>query len=86
MTDALPPVSLRLLALYPKKLGSGAAGARGPERASLRRPLLGRFAAAFGADLSEAERPLEEYACFLDFFTRRLKPGLRPQAPPSPGA
>jgi len=73
----------RLLHLYPKKAGSLAVGAlarlRLPE--GLRRPLLGRFAAAFGANLAEADRPLEGYESFLDFFTRRLKPGLRPQAP-----
>ena len=47
----------------------------------LRRPLLGRFAAAFGANLDEAEKDLDAYVSFLDFFTRRLKPGSRPQAP-----
>ena len=79
-----PPLSLSLLGLYPKKAGSAAVGAlaRLALPAGLRRPLLGRFAAAYGANLDEADRPLEEYASFLDFFTRRLKPGLRPQAPP----
>ncbi len=74
---------LRLLRLYPKKAGSLAVGAlarlRLPVR--LRRPLLGRFAAAFGANLDEAEKDLGTYVSFLDFFTRRLRPGLRPQAP-----
>ena len=51
----------------------------------LRHPLLSKFAAAFGANLAEADRPLEGYVSFLDFFTRRLKPGLRPQAPAVPG-
>ena len=77
------PLSLSLLSLYPKKAGSAAVGAlarlRLPE--ALRRPLLGRFAAAFGVNLDEAERDLGAYVSFLDFFTRRLKPGLRPQAP-----
>ena len=81
------PLSLSLLSLYPKKAGSAAVGAlarlRLPE--ALRRPLLGRFAAAFGANLDEAERDLGAYVSFLDFFTRRLKPGLRPQAPPLAG-
>ena len=78
-----PPLSLRLLALYPKKAGSAAVGALARARLprSLREPLLGRFARAYGADLAEAERPLGEYESFLDFFTRRLSPGLRPQSP-----
>ncbi len=37
-----------------------------------------RFAARYGAAVEEAEKPLEEYESVLDFFTRRLKPGLRP--------
>ena len=53
--------------------------------APLRKGVLSRFAAAVGADCSEAEKPLGEYASLLDFFTRRLKPGLRPQAPPVVG-
>ncbi|HKC24672.1 MAG TPA: archaetidylserine decarboxylase [Thermoanaerobaculia bacterium] len=36
--------------------------------------------------MSEAEKPIEEYGSILDFFTRRLKPGLRAQDPPAPGA
>ena len=82
MTESAP-LSLRLLALYPKKAGSNAVGAlaRLPLPRPLREPLLGRFARAYGADLSEADRPLGDYTSFLDFFTRRLKPGARPQAP-----
>ncbi len=87
MPEPRPPLSLRLLSFYPKKAGSLAVGAlaRLPLARSLRRPLLGRFAAAFGADLAEADRPLEEYTSVLGFFTRRLRPGLRPQAPAVPG-
>ena len=36
------------------------------------------FCKLYGADPSEAERPLEDFATFQDFFTRRLKPGMRP--------
>ena len=87
MTEPGSPLSLRLLGLYPKKAGSAAVGvaARASLPRSLREPLLGRFAASYAVDLSEAEKPLEEYASFLDFFTRRLKPGLRPQDLAVPG-
>jgi phosphatidylserine decarboxylase len=87
MPDPAPPLSLRLLGLYPKKAGSAAVGvlARARLARSLREPLLGRFAASYGVDLAEAERPLAGYVSFLDFFTRRLKPGLRPQEGAVPG-
>lgn len=87
MTDAAPPLSLRLLGLYPKKAGSAVVGllARMRLPRTLRAPLLGRFAASYGVDLGEAEKPLAEYVSFLDFFTRRLKPGLRAQDPSVPG-
>lgn len=49
----------------------------------LRRPVLGAFAAAVGANLSEAEHPLERYRSLNEFFVRRLRPGMRrwPQGP-----
>ncbi|MGZ6988543.1 MAG: phosphatidylserine decarboxylase, partial [Thermoanaerobaculia bacterium] len=77
----------RLLRFYPKRVGSAVVGFLARRRLSegLRRPFLGRFAAAFGANLDEAEKELCQYVSFLDFFTRRLKPGARPQAPAMPG-
>jgi phosphatidylserine decarboxylase len=76
------PLSLNLLRLYPKRLASAAAGwaAARTLPVPLRAPLLGRFARAYGLDLGEAERPLEAYPSLQALFTRRLKPGLRPQA------
>ncbi len=43
----------------------------------LRRPVYSAFARRAGADLSEAELPLEEYPSLDAFFTRRLRPGIR---------
>jgi phosphatidylserine decarboxylase len=46
----------------------------------LRDALIRRFARAYGVDLSEAARGIGEFASFNDFFTRELKPGVRPLA------
>ncbi|MDO4955126.1 MAG: phosphatidylserine decarboxylase [Akkermansia sp.] len=39
---------------------------------------LPQFVQEYGIDMTEAERAVEEYATFNDFFTRTLKPGARP--------
>ncbi|HEX2076856.1 MAG TPA: archaetidylserine decarboxylase [Longimicrobium sp.] len=44
---------------------------------ALRRPVLGAFARAVGADVAEAELPLEAYPTLNRFFTRRLAAGAR---------
>ncbi len=82
------PFSLHLLRFYPKKAGSALVGwAAGRELPrGLRERVLGGFARKYGVDLAEAERPLAEYPSLQAFFTRRLKPGLRPQEPAVPGA
>ncbi len=82
------PWSLRALGLYPKKLGSRIVGwaATRTLPAAWRPPLLGRFAGHYGINLAEAEFPLADYPSLQALFTRRLKPGLRPQAPVAPGA
>lgn len=81
------PISLNLLRLYPKKLGSAAAGWAAsrslPE--GLRAPVLGKFVRTYGLDMTEAEHPLLAYASLQALFTRRLKVGLRPQGEPVPG-
>jgi len=46
--------------------------------ARLRTLMLTRFARIYGIDVSEAEKPLTEYAGFDEFFTRKLQPGTRP--------
>ena len=82
------PFSLRILRIYPKRLGSAFTGwaARQPVPRLLRRSLLGGFAAYVGANLEEAEHPIQDYPSLQAFFTRRLKPGARPQAEPAPGS
>ena len=44
----------------------------------LRTLMLTRFARVYGIDVSEAEKPVAEYAGFDEFFTRKLRPGARP--------
>jgi phosphatidylserine decarboxylase len=44
----------------------------------LRRSVYRAFARRVGANLDEVERPLEDYPSLQAFFTRRLKPGVRP--------
>jgi phosphatidylserine decarboxylase len=45
--------------------------------AGMRNAVLGAFARAVGADVSEAELPLEAYPTLNRFFTRRLAAGAR---------
>src|SRR5204862_94873 len=79
----MPELSYALLRLLPKNTLSRAVGAAC--RASAPRPMvraaIRAFARKYGVDASEAERPLEEYPTFTEFFTRRLKPGARRIAP-----
>jgi phosphatidylserine decarboxylase len=51
--------------------------ARTPMPRFLRRPLLGAFARAVGADLAEAELELAHYPSLGDFFARKLREGSR---------
>lgn len=51
-------------------------GLEGAHQAAIR-----TFAEQYGVAVDEAELPLEAYRSFGEFFTRKLKPGLRPIAP-----
>lgn len=73
-------VLLALLKIAPRRfisrVAGGFAGLRFPRPLQVR--LLRWFANRYAVDLSEAERPLEEYPSLNEFFTRALKPGARP--------
>ncbi|WP_171056151.1 archaetidylserine decarboxylase [Paenibacillus sinopodophylli] len=47
-------------------------------QSTVSRRFISRFAAAYGIKTEEAEKPLSQYKTLNEFFTRRLKPGLRP--------
>lgn len=71
-----------LLSVLPKHAMSRAAGGVGNLTVprSLRKPVYRGFARIFGASLDEVELPLVDYPSINAFFTRQLKPGLRPIA------
>lgn len=79
----LPPLhwraALRLLGRVPQGALSRGFGrmADVPIPRALRPAVLGAFARAVGADVSEAEQPLDAYPTLNRFFTRTLKPGAR---------
>lgn len=73
--------------LYPRVWGSRLVGriASLPLPHLLREPTLGLFVNHYQVNVDEAEKNLTEYPSLQDFFTRKLKPGLRPQEAPAPG-
>jgi phosphatidylserine decarboxylase len=83
VTPAIPSpawrATLALLRRLPQAALSRSLGrlADVPVPRGMRRTVFGRFARAVGADLSEVERPIQDYATLNEFFVRRLKPGLR---------
>jgi phosphatidylserine decarboxylase len=66
--------------MVPKRAVSGAIswGVSLGIPAPLRTLMLSRFARIYGIDVTEAEKPISEYAGFDEFFTRKLRPGARP--------
>ncbi len=72
-----------LLSVLPKHGMSRVAGRVANLRVpwALRGAVYRGYARIFGADLEEVELPLTSYGSVNEFFTRRLKPGLRPVAP-----
>jgi len=68
--------------LLPKQLLTTLAGRLASAHAGgLTTAAIRRFVARYGVDMSEAANPdIASYASFNDFFTRALRPGLRPLA------
>ena len=68
-----------LLRLLPKNTLSRAVGAACRIHAPkpILRAAIRRFVKQYGVDTSEADRPLDDYPTFTEFFTRRLKAGAR---------
>lgn len=76
-------LSAYLQYLYPKHLLSSSAGMLANSTSPrLKNYLIDSFIKAYNVDMSSAliEDP-HQYATFNDFFTRKLKPGIRPIAP-----
>lgn len=74
---------MTLMKLLPKSALSNLVGraTRLPVPKKLHHLAIKAFAEKYNVDVHEAEREIEGYETFGDFFTRRLKPGLRPVAP-----
>lgn len=47
-------------------------------KSAMSRLFIPRFAKLYGIRIDDAEKPVHEYTSLNDFFTRRLKAGLRP--------
>jgi len=47
-------------------------------KSKMSRKFIPKFAKSYGIRIEDAEKHLHEYLSLNDFFTRRLKPGLRP--------
>lgn len=71
---------MTLMKLLPKSALSAAVGkaTRAPLPRAWHRAFMRAFAWRYRVDVGEAEHGLEGYANFGQFFTRKLKPGLRP--------
>lgn len=74
---------IALLSVLPKHALSRGAGwlATRPVPVAWRGAVYRGYSRVFGAKPEEAELPLDRYPTLNAFFTRALKPGLRPLAP-----
>lgn len=71
---------MTLMRLLPKSALSTLVGkaTRAPAPRAIHRMAIRAFAKSYEVNAEEAERPLDDYETFAAFFTRKLKPGLRP--------
>src|SRR4051812_43460686 len=83
MDSATSRTAARIMRILPRERISRALGhlteARVPQ--ALLNPVLALYTRAYNVDLAEAELPEAGFASFNEFFTRRLRDGLRPIDP-----
>ena len=78
----LPPLSVLPQYLFPKQALTAFAGwVAGKERGWVTTAIIRRFVAKYNVNMAEALVPdIASYVSFNDFFTRALRPGVRPLA------
>ncbi|NVJ00624.1 phosphatidylserine decarboxylase [Myxococcus sp. AM009] len=71
---------MKLMQVLPKSALSSVVGmaTRLPVPAPVHQAAMRAFAKAYDVDMEEAEHSFDHYPTFAQFFTRGLKPGLRP--------
>ncbi|MDR7103322.1 archaetidylserine decarboxylase [Croceicoccus sp. BE223] len=77
----MPSAFVALQHILPHQTLSRLAGrVAASEQPWLRDRLIHQFVSAYDVDMSEAAREIGQFSSFNDFFTRELKPGVRPLA------
>jgi len=71
---------MTLMRLLPKSMLSSMMGrlVNAPFPRWMHQKSIAVFARQYAVHVEEAEKPIEEYASFAEFFARKLKPGMRP--------
>jgi len=71
---------LTLMKLLPKSMLSSVVGrlVKAPFPRWVHQKSMAAFARRYAVHLEEAEKPIEGYTSFAEFFSRKLKPGMRP--------
>ncbi len=71
---------MKLIRLLPRSALSTVVGmlTRAPAPAPVHQAFMKFFAKRYNVALDDAESPISSYPTFAQFFTRKLKPGLRP--------